>query len=267
VLENLMESAPERRGLTHWGSSAVSLTAHMGMLAIAVLSTMKPDVPVARILIGDVPPYYHDKPEVDRPSVDPVRTMLPSIPRGLVPPIETPTGIPPIDLHRAYGTPHPEESTFGKTVFERERGAPADTGAVLTFESLDEVPERISSPPLEYPRMMQQAGIEGLVVLQAVVDSAGRVEDGSIAVVRSDHPAFVRPAVRLLERSLFRPGRVGGRPVRVLIQLPVHFELSRQRDGDPPPIAPSTFARLREGATAPRTCTGSAPHPNPVRGR
>ena len=53
----------------------------------------------------------------------------------------------------------------------------------------------------------------------------GRVEPGSVRVVTSTHKSFEGPAKTLLEKSLFRPGRVRGTPVRVLIQIPVTFNL------------------------------------------
>jgi TonB family protein len=73
--------------------------------------------------------------------------------------------------------------------------------------------------------MMQQAGIEGSVVLQGVVDTTGRIERNSVVVISSTNRAFEGPAKQLLQRSLFRPGRVRGYAVRVLIQLPIQFTL------------------------------------------
>jgi TonB family protein len=73
--------------------------------------------------------------------------------------------------------------------------------------------------------MMQQAGVEGMVVLQGVVDTSGRIERESVEVISSTQRAFDGPAMQLLRRCIFRPGRVRGSAVRVLVQLPVQFTL------------------------------------------
>ena len=92
---------------------------------------------------------------------------------------------------------------------------------------VDEPPERISFPPPEYPRMLQEAHIEGQVVLEAVIDTTGHAEPNSIKVISSTNRAFEVPAKDALRRALFRPGRVRGRPVRVLVHLPIRFVIPK----------------------------------------
>jgi hypothetical protein len=48
-------------------------------------------------------------------------------------------------------------------------------------------------------------------------------------VLDTSHPAFVGAARELVQGSLYRPGRVAGRPVRVLVQLPIAFQVRRDR--------------------------------------
>ncbi|UCG86310.1 MAG: M56 family metallopeptidase [Gemmatimonadota bacterium] len=100
--------------------------------------------------------------------------------------------------------------------------------------SVDEPPERISSPRLEYPRLLQQAGIEGHVLLQGIVGLDGMIEPGSVEILESTHEAFELPSKSLLERTVFRPGKVDGKPVRVLIQLPIQFTLIGGPDEETP---------------------------------
>jgi beta-lactamase regulating signal transducer with metallopeptidase domain len=96
---------------------------------------------------------------------------------------------------------------------------------VYADTEVDSPPERISSPPLEYPRLLQQAGIEGHVLLQGIVGVDGRVEPGSVEILESTHQAFELPSKSLLEGTLFRPAKVDGEAVRTLIQLPIQFTL------------------------------------------
>jgi len=91
---------------------------------------------------------------------------------------------------------------------------------VYTEAVVDELPVLVRAGPTEYPRGAQGVGA---VVLQAIVDTTGRVEQGSIQVAESTAEIFEAAARRFLEGSEFTPGRVGGRPARVLIRIPVNF--------------------------------------------
>ena len=84
-------------------------------------------------------------------------------------------------------------------------------------------PERVSFSPPEYPAMLREAGIEGRVEAQFVVGTDGRAEPGSIEIVSSTNKAFEAPTRYAIQNAVFRPGRVDGKPVRVLIRMPVRF--------------------------------------------
>jgi protein TonB len=92
---------------------------------------------------------------------------------------------------------------------------------------VEERPERISSPPVRYPDILRQAGIEGRVLLELVIDTSGHAERGSIRVLSSTHQLFEGPAREVAQASLFSPGRIQGRAVRVRVQLPINFSISR----------------------------------------
>jgi len=92
---------------------------------------------------------------------------------------------------------------------------------------VDEPPERISFPQPDYPRMLLEARIEGQVVLEAVIDTAGHAEPPSIKVISSTNRAFEAPAKDALRKALFRPGRVRGQTVRVLVHLPLRFVIPK----------------------------------------
>jgi len=202
---------------------------HTGIIMAAVFGTVKSDVVVEGIRRYTPIEFIDDSPDDERAQPKTLHTPVLTASISLIPPLRVPVGIPPVDYDQQFALPDPQGFSSLDGVFDTiVDAAPADSAAVFVSDVLDEAPERISSPPLEYPRLMRQAGIEGIVLLRAVVDTTGHVEVESIRVVRSDHRAFDTAARRLLERSLFRPGRVRGRPVRVLIQLPVEFRLSRR---------------------------------------
>ena len=88
---------------------------------------------------------------------------------------------------------------------------------------VEEKPAVLSGPRLQFPELLRQAGIEGRVLVQAIVDTLGRVEPNSVKVLQSPNPGFDQSATNYVLKALFRPARVHGRAVRVLIQIPVDF--------------------------------------------
>ena len=89
----------------------------------------------------------------------------------------------------------------------------------------DETPVVLSGPLPRYPELLRQAGVQGRVVLEAVVDTTGRVDAASIHVIYATNPGFIAGARAALAASLFRPGRVGGQAVRVRVRIPFEFTL------------------------------------------
>ena len=83
----------------------------------------------------------------------------------------------------------------------------------------------LTAPLPVYPELLRQAGVQGRVVLEAVVDTTGRVLPQSILVVSGTNPAFVAPARQALLATLFRPARVGGKAVQMRIRIPYDFAI------------------------------------------
>lgn len=76
----------------------------------------------------------------------------------------------------------------------------------------------------EYPSAARARRVEGLVVLRAVVDKAGNIEDEVIVI--ASVPPLDDAAVTALRQWKFTPGRdAGGAPVRVQIDMPIRFKL------------------------------------------
>jgi protein TonB len=144
-------------------------------------------------------------------------------------PIDIPSEIPPIDLSERFD---PRDfSGVGQEggVFSGVEGGTGPVDLTQTFmeAAVDEPPERLSGPSPRYPEMLRQAGIEGSVVLEFVIDTTGRVEESSIKINQSTNRAFEGPARDVIRRSLYRPGRVRGQAVRVLVQQSISFSIQR----------------------------------------
>lgn len=115
-----------------------------------------------------------------------------------------------------------------------ETAAPAPTPTDSVYEVAEVMPEfpggtqalfKFISGNLKYPQNAIDGQIEGRVVLQFVVDKAGKV--GNIRVVRSIDPALDQAAIDVV-RALpdWKPGMQKGQPVNVRYTLPVSFKLS-----------------------------------------
>jgi protein TonB len=90
---------------------------------------------------------------------------------------------------------------------------------------------RVAHPPVlvertlpAYPVVARVRGVEGQVLLEAVIGRDGKVED-AIKVLRS-LPLLDQSAVDALRRWRFEPGRdADGRAVRVVLEVPIRFQL------------------------------------------
>ena len=71
------------------------------------------------------------------------------------------------------------------------------------------------------------AGVEGKVAAQFVVDVEGRVETGTVRLVRSDNALFDEAVRVALARMRFTPAEIAGRKVRQLVEMPFVFALSQ----------------------------------------
>jgi TonB family protein len=112
------------------------------------------------------------------------------------------------------------------STFSASEGLPGgQAGAGWNPWRSDESPEVLSGPIPIYPDLLRQAGVQGKVILEAVVDTTGRILPQSISVVLATNPGFVRSARQALLATLFRPAMTGGKPVRVRVRVPYEFTI------------------------------------------
>lgn len=87
-------------------------------------------------------------------------------------------------------------------------------------------PEALSGPPPRYPESLRENGVEGDVWIEVIIDTLGHPEPRTLKVLMSDDPLFEVQARRTILGTRFKPGRVDGKPVRVLVVVPVRFTLT-----------------------------------------
>jgi protein TonB len=81
--------------------------------------------------------------------------------------------------------------------------------------------------PPAYPEALRNAGLEGKVVAEFVVDESGQPVLGSIRIVQSDNDLFADAVRVALRRMRFTAAEVGGKKVSQLVQMPFVFTLNR----------------------------------------
>jgi TonB family protein len=96
--------------------------------------------------------------------------------------------------------------------------------------ALEDRPPTLASPlDVAYPPLLRQAGIEGDVVLEFVVDATGRVDSASVIVIPGAEPvhrALEASAARAIRNARYQPAVVNGRPVPLRIRQTVSFRLA-----------------------------------------
>lgn len=99
------------------------------------------------------------------------------------------------------------------------------------FIAVEEKPELIGGmaalqEAVDYPPMAENAGIEGRVIVQFVVNENGDVEDPT--VIRGVHRLLDKAAIEAVRAQEFTPGKQRGQPVKVQMSLPVAFTLKEE---------------------------------------
>lgn len=95
-------------------------------------------------------------------------------------------------------------------------GAPSASG-------VDEQPAVTTHPAIRYAPEMQALRIGGTLIVEATLDTTGRVIPGSVRIVQTPNPVFNEEARRVVLAATYRPARQGGRAVRTTIRQPITF--------------------------------------------
>lgn len=77
---------------------------------------------------------------------------------------------------------------------------------------------------LSYPQRAAEAGIQGRVIVEFVVEGNGAISN--VNILRGVDPSLDQEAIRVIESSpRWEPGRQRGEPVRVRFTFPINFVL------------------------------------------
>jgi len=222
----LMES--ERKRERHGRGMASSVVVHAAVIGLAWYGTARATVARSEPVIAT--PIHFLAPSRRTTAT----TGGSGRPGGIRAPTRIPAHVPPIPVGPV--TVHaplvswdslvgaPNDWGSGHDAGAR-RGSP-EQGADGVFRTVDvmAVPDTRNPAPV-YPSMLRDAGVEGSVSAQFVVDSTGRVAASSIAFLDGGNAVFQQSVRRALEAARFSPAQVGGHAVRVLMAQTFEFRL------------------------------------------
>ena len=238
MFNNLLESKPkkEKRG----GGTITSIVLHSILVGLAVYATanaaIKNEKPRQEKIDFVETPKDEPPPPKDEPPPPPPPDVVaaPPPPKGfqvLTAPVDIPDVIPDIDLSKKVT----DENDFsGKGVAGgTSKGVEGGKAVVQSDQPYFEfqvekpvVPAPGSTSP-RYPDMLRQAGVEGEVLAQFVVDTTGRAEPNSLKILKSSHDLFIQSVKNALPQMKFIPAEVGGRKVKQLVQQPFSFSIAK----------------------------------------
>jgi len=218
VVLTLLESRRKTRTKRLFGVGFASLAIHSAMFAGVVYATLHAaprddDVRMYTTVVLVAPQEQQKPPE---PQLVQVVDALKGF-QTVALPAQIPTDIPPVDLQQRFDPKDYSGSGVEGGLSRSE---------VYAEALVEERPALLSAPPPIYPALLKQAGIQGRVILPAVIDTMGRVEPASVRIMKSPHPAFDQPTKDWVLKALFRPARLHGRGVRVFVNLRVDYSIT-----------------------------------------
>ena len=101
---------------------------------------------------------------------------------------------------------------------------PPPSGPGVVFIPYDDPPVALSPIRPTYPEIAQEAGIEGVVVVQAFIDKKGRVKE-TLILKGVPNTGLDEAAMEAIRKTRFRPAKQRERAVGVWISIPVNFKL------------------------------------------
>tara|TARA_A100001011_G_scaffold116727_1_gene123248 strand:+ start:1197 stop:1811 length:615 start_codon:yes stop_codon:yes gene_type:complete len=101
---------------------------------------------------------------------------------------------------------------------------PPPSGPKVKFIPYDDPPVAITPIRPVYPEIAQEAGIEGVVVVQAFIDKKGRVKE-TLILKGVPNTGLDEAAMEAIRNTRFRPAKQRERSVGVWISIPVNFRL------------------------------------------
>ena len=140
------------------------------------------------------------------------------------PPKELPR--PQVPIEAAPDNEVDEEVEIADTLpsdFDYVPPPPGGGGSGTGFVAFDTKPEILNFAPPVYSEFAREAGLEGLIIVNVLVGTDGRVKEAVLA--QPGHSVLNQAALTAARKCLFSPGKQRNIPVEVWVSLPYNFKL------------------------------------------
>jgi periplasmic protein TonB len=224
-------STPSRRRVS---LLPISLIAHGLGISVFIIAPLMAEVelpppnrpasmPYIPVKLPTIPPA----PRVPNPS--PARSVAQAT-SPLLPPVEAPSRIEPEATleptpitGNEFGPPTGiEDGADWVKLPEKAPPPPPKPHEPVRPGGQIEAPKKIKDVPPVYPAIAQASRVQGVVILEALIGVDGRVND--VRVLRS-HPLLDQAAIDAVKQWMFKPTKLNGEPVPVVMTVTVDFRL------------------------------------------
>lgn len=250
-------SGERKRRVISPATIAASIAAHVLLLGGAVYAAASDTTPrevVSDELILDEVPTEPVEAKVEEPAPPPPpeqqppdAPVVPEVP-GEVLQLETPTEVPETITPEPPGAVAVNDEDYKRDgrignvigtppvaptpVPPAPPTQPAGEEYIPGVDSVEEAPSLnrnglASALERYYPTILRQSRTGGRVMIEVVVDTDGRVREGTARVIEASHPAFGDASLRAVERFRFRPAKIGGVAVPVRVTIPINWTVPR----------------------------------------
>ena len=218
-----------------WYTVPLSIAAHVILAALVIIVPLSagnvlPIPPsISRVFVTPkadaLPPAPPQRATSAQPAVTPRQDAAPTEassgiePESTVPAMPTSIGIEggtgPVGASTGVGLNIPSAPAALPAPVHKPQEA-VRPGGVIRY------PAKVQHVAPVYPRLAQEARVEGLVILEAVIGVDGRVQD--VRVLRSK-PLLDQAAMDAVRQWRFTPTLLNGVPVPVILTVTVDFKL------------------------------------------
>ena len=220
------------------GSVPISIACHLGALLMLFIIPLTAEVllPIPAVALPDYirvapmppPPPVRLHPAPPKASSSPTE-VNPSPAPTQAPPSIAPEVTPPGSEYIGPVTAALDPSAPIGTIVEPSRVMPVPTPAPrpsgpVRLGDLPVAPTKIADARPIYPEIARSARVEGTVVIEAMLDTAGRVTQSR--VVKSV-PLLDQAALDAVRQWRYTPSVYAGRPVAVLMTITIRFTLQQ----------------------------------------
>jgi protein TonB len=158
-------------------------------------------------------------PIIQQPRPEPKKVELPVVREPVIPEQQTPQ-------ERQPAKPPPVTPAVSSPLTVTAPAKPAEQvneDLPVPLFQLTSMPRFVHKVEPQYPASMRALGREARVRLEVLIDRKGTVR--KVTILQSGGAAFDEAAKSALLASTFIPGNIEGKPVAVLLRIPISFRL------------------------------------------